>query len=393
MRLTYVERIVDLDRIEWPEERAGSVLEPQEYSVLKQTIHTLGLLHDIIVMECGRRIVGVAGFNRWRALREKGVKQYKVRVIPCDEKLAIMVELAENAGRGRPDQWGLLQRIKQLVIGYKVPLEEVAQITGYSVSTLNKMLRVLNKSPPKVLEYIRAGRLTVWHALELLRLKDPVDMLEYAELAAKYGWSVRELRESIDRYLQLRAERYEELNSTPVEPQPEPRPEPEPEPEPTPVPEPELLGVTPATPQQPQAEPQPQEPEQQPIQQPEQQAEQPSQPQPGQEQPQANTVSLPYSTVSLPQQQPEQQPQAYTCALCGRQIRGQAIPLHAHRQCLINAALALRKIAEYMDKPVHKLQPADIATLDQITELALQALEQQEQQATQQAETTQENTQ
>ena len=355
-RLDYSEEEVELSKIRWAEERAGAKLEPQEYLVLKQSIEQLGLLHPIIVAKCEDGYHGVSGYHRWKAMMEKGIEKAKVRVIQCDQKNMILVEIIENYGRGRGDDWGLLKRLAELMEKHKMTLQEISQITGYSVSTLSKMMRVYKKSPPKILELIKEGKLGIWHALELLRLKDPITMIEYADMCARYRWSVRELRETIDRYLETRELYYQELLQDTGQEQE------------TPFTEPQYME-----PQTTQQEPYTQEY---------------IEPQPNNTQDHASeTVQAEtQNTFTETQDQQETQEENTTtnqgeppkCFFCNKPIKGIPITITTDKNCLIIASVLLRKLSEYMDKPIHRLKPADTAILDQITEMALKYLEQQE---------------
>ena len=108
---------VKIDEIKWPEKRLFSQLEPVEKGILKQSIKEIGLLHDII---CCRdkdgTIKGVAGYNRWETLKQLGHSEIEVKLFePCDQRLEYIIQLAENVGRGKPNQYMLLKALTTLV--------------------------------------------------------------------------------------------------------------------------------------------------------------------------------------------------------------------------------------------------------------------------------------
>jgi len=346
---------VPIDAIEWEEVRVPSNLEAQERLILKQSIKEIGLLHPIIACRDKEgKIIGVAGYNRWLALRANGVTEVEVRLYePCDEGTNLLIQIAENAGRGRVSDYDMLVAIAKLNQGKKLPLSKLSEITGLSVSTLSKLIRVYQKSLPIVHEYMKAGKLTVWHALELLRLPDARSQYEYATMAADYGWSVRELRETITRYLDsIRIEEEEEEHAdTALTPQgatmPEDIHEPSKEdltqtPTETPIPEGQETHA-----------------------QEEQQQQQP--PKALEEQPQ------PEETPKEPEETPQQS--TITCPLCGKPIHDTPITLQTHKQCLITAAILLKQYAQILGKQPNKLTPQDALMLQELANLALKHIQ------------------
>ena len=355
MPLNFKLERIEIDKIEWPEIRVPSVLEAQERLILKQSIKELGLLHPIIVCkDKDGKYIGVAGYNRYLAARADGIQQIEARVYePCDESLNLMIMLAENAGRGKVSDYDMLKAIAKLNQGYKIPVSKISEITGLSGSTISKLIRVYQKSLPLVHELMQAGKLTVWHALELLRLPDARSQYEYATMAAEYGWSVRELRETITRYLeQLRLEE-EYANQADTASvvtgatYPEDIHEQQPE---------DLTQTQPETPHPQEATPQTQEETQTVI---------------------PETPQQPMGIPTQPQEEQETQQPANlpTCALCGKPITQIPITVQAHKQCLITAAITLKQLANILGKQPDKLTAQDAMTLQQLAELALKYVE------------------
>ena len=358
MRLELKRIRLELDKIEWPQERVHSELEPHERLVLKQSIREIGLLHDIIVCkDPSGKWVGVAGRNRYEALRAIGEKEVEVKYFePCDEKTMLLVELIENAGRGKISQYEMLRVIAKLNSGYKIPLSQLSQMTGYSVSTPSKLIRVYQKAPPLVLDYIKEGKLTVWHALELLKLPTPRDIYEFTRMAVEYNWSIPELRQAIDRYLEnlrLTPEEYIQQYAKPSEVQILTSPPSEPAQEETVSPSEETVlseqAITTVSPPPP-ADLSPEADQTETAD-------------------EAETVSEAHTV--LPQNLPR-------CAICGRPIRGTPITVTLDKQCFKNAILALKKISEASGKPIHRLTLEDILFLDQVFQWANEYLSLQE---------------
>jgi len=346
---------VPIDAIEWEEVRVPSNLEAQERLILKQSIKEIGLLHPIIACRDKEgRIIGVAGYNRWLALRANGVTEVEVRLYePCDEGTNLLIQIAENAGRGRVSDYDMLVAIAKLNQGKKLPLSKLSEITGLSVSTLSKLIRVYQKSLPIVHEYMKAGKLTVWHALELLRLPDARSQYEYATMAADYGWSVRELRETITRYLDsLRIEEEEEEQADTALTQPVTTTLED-------IHELETEDLTQTTPETPQNEEQETRKEEQPT------------------QPQQQQALEEHQAIQEEQEEEQETPQQppITCPLCGKPITGTPITVQTHKQCLITATIALKQLANILAKQPNKLTPQDALMINELAELAMKHIQ------------------
>ncbi len=346
---------IDIDKIEWPEIRIPSNLEAQEKLILKQSIKELGLLHPIIVCKDKEgRYVGVAGYNRYLAARADGIEKIEARVYePCDESLNLMIMLAENAGRGKVSDYDMLKAIAKLNQGYKIPVSKISEITGLSVSTISKLIRVYQKSLPLVHELMQAGKLTVWHALELLRLPDARSQYEYATMAAEYGWSVRELRETITRYLdQLRIEEEcatmkDTASVYPGTTTPKDLHEMQTE---------DLTQTTTASAANEMGAT-------------EQHDEAPT------TSPEAPQPQMGILQEAQGEQETLQAQNLPTCAICGKPITHTPITVQAHKQCLITAAIALKQLATILGKQPDKLTAQDAASLRELAELALKYIQ------------------
>ncbi|MHC1629277.1 MAG: ParB/RepB/Spo0J family partition protein, partial [Candidatus Nezhaarchaeales archaeon] len=195
---------VPLDKIIWPEERLRSLYSKEDFEILKKSINRIGVVNEIILAYDKERdiYIGIDGQNRYEILKEQGVEKVKAKVIDYDEKTALLLEIQLNYPKPRIADWYLAKRLHLLASKYHMSSKELAELSGLSRSTVTKLLWLVSKADKRLKEELEKGTISVWHAIELLRVHDLRDRMDFLDWCITYNWSIPQLRESIDRYLE-----------------------------------------------------------------------------------------------------------------------------------------------------------------------------------------------
>ncbi len=134
----------------------------------------------------------VAGERRWRASRMAGLTEVPVVIRELSDQEAAELALIENLQREDLNPMEEALGFKTLMDTYGLTQEETAKVVNKSRPAVANALRLLNL-PEKVGEMLAAGQLSAGHARAILAFPSVEAQLEAAQIAAKAGWSVREL--------------------------------------------------------------------------------------------------------------------------------------------------------------------------------------------------------
>jgi len=193
-------RVIDLDLIDIPKERARSYQDEQSNTALEGSIQRFGLIQEIGVRpKPDGRYELIYGESRLRHLKAMGIKRYRVKIWHVDEKEAFLVHCAENLARGRPDPKEILQAVKKMIEEYGYDVEEIHRVTGLKRETIKRYAEIA-EMPDEVISLIMNDQLPVSVAY-VLRYLPREAMIRYAIQAATEGWTVQHAREVVQRYM------------------------------------------------------------------------------------------------------------------------------------------------------------------------------------------------
>ena len=161
---------------------------------LAESIKEYGLIQPIVVTKKDGYYSIIAGERRWRACKLAGLQEISAIVREDDEKKNTEISLIENIQREDLNPFEKALGIRNLIDTYGLTQEEVAKKLGKSRSTIANTVRVLNLEP-RVLEFVKEGKLTEGHGKALLSITDPEKQYVVAVDMIERGATVKELEQ------------------------------------------------------------------------------------------------------------------------------------------------------------------------------------------------------
>lgn len=158
---------------------------------LSDSIKRFGILQPLIVRKTGITYTIVAGERRWRAAKLAGLKEVPVIVTDLDKEDAAEIALIENLQREDLGPVEEALAFRELMDGYGLTQEEVAEKVSKSRASIANSLRLL-QLPGEVLELLTEGRISAGHARCLITIEDEKELKALATEIAEKGLSVRE---------------------------------------------------------------------------------------------------------------------------------------------------------------------------------------------------------
>jgi ParB family transcriptional regulator, chromosome partitioning protein len=172
---------------------------PEELEELARSIRDNGLLQPLLVRPAPGQAEDwelVAGERRLRAVASLGWSEVPVWVREVDDQTLLVLALVENLQREALGPLEEAEGYRVLSESFGLTQSEIAGAIGRDRSTVANTLRLL-QLPPSVRKLVASGELSAGHARPLLALDDPIRIGEIARLAAKEGWSVRRVEETV----------------------------------------------------------------------------------------------------------------------------------------------------------------------------------------------------
>ena len=161
---------------------------------LAESIKEYGLIQPIVVTKKDGYYSIIAGERRWRACKLAGLQEISAIVREDDEKKNTDISIIENIQREDLNPFEKALGIRNLIDTYGLTQEEVAKKLGKSRSTIANTVRVLNLEP-RVLEFVKEGKLTEGHCKALLSITDPEKQYVVAVDMIERGATVKELEQ------------------------------------------------------------------------------------------------------------------------------------------------------------------------------------------------------
>lgn len=179
---------------------------------LAESIKQYGLIQPIIVTKEEGYYAIVAGERRWRACKKAGLKEIAAIVREKDERKNREIALIENIQREDLNPIDKAMGIKALMEEYELTQADVAKILGKSRSAITNTIRILNLDQ-RVLDMVRAGKLTEGHCRALLAIPDGNKQYDMALRMLETGASVREVEQKMQltKKMKKKDQRYEAI--------------------------------------------------------------------------------------------------------------------------------------------------------------------------------------
>jgi ParB family chromosome partitioning protein len=180
-------------------------IRDQDLVELAASIEEHGVIQPLIVTRTPDGYQLIAGERRWRAARLAGLAT--VPVIVKDAAPSEMLELAlvENVQRADLNALEEAHAYQQLIEGFGLTQDRVAQRVGKSRVAVANTLRLL-KATRAVQEALMAEKISEGHARALLALEQPEAQEAALKTVLKQGLNVRQTEELVRRLLGAREE-------------------------------------------------------------------------------------------------------------------------------------------------------------------------------------------
>lgn len=186
---------ISIDLIEVNPNQPRKLFDSAALQELTASIKASGVIQPVVVRRLGERYQLIAGERRWRAARQAGLERIPAVVRDATDAESLEMALVENLLREDLNPMEEAEAYQKLLAQFGWTQEELAQRIGRDRSSIANSLRLLRL--PEVLQAdLRAGRLTMGHAVALLSLTSPADQLRLREEILAHSWSVRATEQS-----------------------------------------------------------------------------------------------------------------------------------------------------------------------------------------------------
>lgn len=188
---------IELNRIAPSPYQPRQNLDEASIRELAESIDRFGLLTPLLVRRC---TVGeyelIAGERRLRALKLLGWSHADAIVLSAYDRDCALIGLIENLEREDLHFLDEAEACRRILQEHGLTQEELAAALSMSPSALANRLRLLRLGR-EVRDFIRKNSLSERHARALLKLESGEEQLQFAQLAVRSKWSVRQLEGQI----------------------------------------------------------------------------------------------------------------------------------------------------------------------------------------------------
>ncbi|MGH7352961.1 MAG: ParB/RepB/Spo0J family partition protein [Candidatus Rokuibacteriota bacterium] len=187
---------IPVDRISVNPNQPRKTFDFNSLKELSESIRTSGVIQPIIVRREGDGYQLIAGERRWRAARQAGLQRVPGIVREATDAQSLELALIENLLREDLNPIEEADAYRKLLAQFGWTQDELAQRVGRDRSTIANCLRLL-RLPEVIQADLRAGHLTMGHAIALLALPTESEQLRLREQILAHDWSVRATEDSV----------------------------------------------------------------------------------------------------------------------------------------------------------------------------------------------------
>ena len=186
---------IPIDQVHVNPNQPRKLFDSSALQELASSIQASGVIQPVVVRRVNGAYQLIAGERRWRAARQAGLERIPAVVRDATDAESLEMALVENLLREDLNPMEEAEAYQKLLAQFGWTQEELAQRIGRDRSSIANSLRLLRL--PEVLQAdLRAGRLTMGHAVALLSLTSPADQLRLREEILAHSWSVRATEQS-----------------------------------------------------------------------------------------------------------------------------------------------------------------------------------------------------
>ncbi|MEM4469072.1 MAG: ParB/RepB/Spo0J family partition protein [Candidatus Nezhaarchaeales archaeon] len=203
---------IPVDKILVPETRVTSFFDDETLQLFKESVKEVGIVQPLLVAFDGQNYILIDGYNRLMEAKAQGMKEVECVVIDADVKQVLLKNLSLNVLRGKVKPTQMLDVVRTLHKEFGMDVDSIARESGLRRDYVEKLLAISELSED-VIAMLDDGLLSVSHAYEISRVKDKDVQERLAAQVVKYRLSVKDLRDVVDKTLEIlkaRQERREE---------------------------------------------------------------------------------------------------------------------------------------------------------------------------------------
>ncbi|MDR1609708.1 MAG: ParB/RepB/Spo0J family partition protein [Holosporales bacterium] len=171
------------------ESQPRKYFDEEALNELAGSIKSHGILQPIVVRNIGERFEIIAGERRWRAAKIAELTEVPVHIVECSDGDAMILAMVENLQRTDLNPIEEADALKMLMDSCGCRQEDLGEMLSKSRSHISNMMRLL-ALPECIRKMIRSGKLSSGHGRCLIGIYNAESI---AEMAAREGWSVRQL--------------------------------------------------------------------------------------------------------------------------------------------------------------------------------------------------------
>lgn len=188
---------IELSRIAASPYQPRRSIDDASVQELAESIRRFGLLSPLLVRRCtAGEFELIAGERRLRAMKLLGWTHADAIVLSAYDRDCVLIGLIENLEREDLHYLDEAEACRRILHEHGLTQEELASVLSMSPSALANRLRLLRLSV-ETRSFLRQSGLSERHARALLKLEDGQEQLQFAQLAARSKWSVRQLETQI----------------------------------------------------------------------------------------------------------------------------------------------------------------------------------------------------
>lgn len=193
-----IEKVVELNitEVEPMLNQPRKVFDKEKMDELTDSIRENGVIQPILVVKDKNGYTIVAGERRWRAAKAAGLTTIPAIIKDYTDSKTKQVALIENIQREDLNVVEVARAIREIMDIEGYSNNEVAKITGKSVSAISNTLRLL-KLQDEILDMLLRGELVEGQARALLVIEDSEKQLQIAKKVAEKKLTVRDVEKLI----------------------------------------------------------------------------------------------------------------------------------------------------------------------------------------------------
>src|SRR5262247_876897 len=157
---------------------------------LSASLSQSGVLQPVVVRRLGDGYQLIVGERRWRAAKLAGLTKIPAVIREASDAQSLELALVENLLREDLNPMEEAEAYQRLLAEFSWTQEELGERVGKDRSSVANSLRLM-RLPSEIQDDLRAGRLTLGHALVLLSVTDPAAQRKLRDEILAHSWTVR----------------------------------------------------------------------------------------------------------------------------------------------------------------------------------------------------------